>query len=97
MLNYSYKEANKESLRAIFGSNLDVALEYGMNVIIWKRMQPCGRQALYLVEYNNPYEWSFLSPDLLSSLRLLFLDPSPGCKTQHINRNTDEKWHHIFP
>lgn len=50
MLNYYYEEANKEPLRAIFGSNLDVAVEYGMNIIIWKRMQPCGGLALYLVE-----------------------------------------------
>lgn len=34
MLNYYYEEANKEPLRAIFGSNLDVAVEYGMNIII---------------------------------------------------------------
>lgn len=32
---------------------------------------------LYLEESNHPYEWCFLSPDLLSSFRLLFLDPSP--------------------
>lgn len=36
----------------------------------------------YLVEHNHPYEWSFLSPDLLSLFRLLFLDPSPCWKTQ---------------
>lgn len=32
---------------------------------------------VHLAEHNHPYEWCFLSPDLLSSFRLLFLDPSP--------------------
>lgn len=31
----------------------------------------------HLVEHKPLYEWSFLSPDLLSSFRLLFRDPSP--------------------
>lgn len=40
------------------------------------------RKLPHLVEQDHPYEWSFLSPDLLSSFRLLFLDPWPCWKTQ---------------